>query len=742
MSSLPARLFSFPLRCMFLVIFISILLPAQPSALDSGNSSGKPPAPARVDNVTDDYFGVKIIDPYRWMEAGVEDPELLSFLHSQNDYTRSVLQSLGAPREKLLARIKELDNAVISRGIAQRAGNRRFYFEIVPGASFASLMVQDPDGRTRKLYDPDAHSEGGQHAATDFSAVSKDGKHVAIGVSLGGSENDVIRIIDVDTGSLLDDAITRTQYGSPSWRPDNKSFYYSRLQALPPGAPPTAIYENQKVFLHVIGRDPEKDPPVLGPGVAGSDIPKAGFSSVQVFPGSSYVLGFHSAGTTDRGNLYVAALKDAVGPNTRWRKLFSSEDKIYDTAVYGSTLYLLTEKGAPNRKILKLDMARPSAVATFVPESDQTLTGISTAADAVYVWRRHGLTFDLQLIPYDTKEKPSLVPLPYPGTLSGGEINVRFKDIYFGVTAWTHSYAEFHYDPATRKVKATGWIPPDPADFSAIEAREVEAVRTGGTKVPLSIICRRDIVLDGSHPTVYYGYGAYGVSTDPGFNPMILAWIERGRVIAYAHVRGGGEFGEFWHVAGMKNTKQHTIDDMIAAGKYLIENHYTSPEHLAVSGTSAGGIAVGGAVVQHPELFAAAVDNVGMTDMLRFQRTQGGAANIPEFGNVEDRDEFQSLFTISAYHHVADGTAYPAILGITGIHDPRVPPWMVAKMVARLQAASSSKKPVLLRVDFDAGHGLGSTRVQYEERTADQWSFLLWQLGDKEFSRPANEAAH
>ncbi len=741
MPPMSVRFFAHLLRCAFLAFFSSLALHAQQPALDSGSSSGKTPAPARVDNVTDDYFGAKIVDPYRWMEAGAEDPELLSFLHSQNDYTRSVLQSLGAPREKLLARVKELDNAVIDRSIRVRAGNRRFYFEIVPGASFSSLMVQDPDGKTRKLYDPDAHSEDGQHAAIDFSAMSHDGKYVAIGVSLGGSENDVIRIIDVATGRLLDDAITRTQYGSPSWRPDNKSFYYSRLQALPSGAPPSAIYENQRVLLHVIGSDPEKDQAVLGPGVAGSpDIPKAGFSAVQVFPGSSYVLGSHSVGTIDRGSLYIAPLKDAVGPNTPWKRLFASEDKIYDTAVYGSTLYLLSEKDAPNRKILKLDMAHPGAVSTFVPESDQTLTAISTAADALYVWRRHGLTFDLQRIPYDTKEKSSLIPLLYPGTISGGDVNVRFKDIYFGVTAWTHSYAEFHYDPATRAVKATGWIPPDPADFSAVEAREVEAVSTGGTKVPLSIICRRDIVLDGSHPTLYSGYGAYGSATNPAFSPTVLAWVERGGVFAYAHVRGGGEFGESWHMAGMKSTKQHTIDDMIAAAKYLIENHYTSPRHLAVSGTSAGGIAVGGAVVQHPELFAAAVDNVGMTDMLRFQQTQGGAANIPEFGNVENRDEFQSLFAVSAYHHVSDGTAYPAILGITGIHDPRVPPWMVAKMVARLQAASSSKKPVLLRVDFDAGHGLGSTRAQYDERVADQWSFLLWQLGDKEFSPTVNES--
>jgi prolyl oligopeptidase len=725
----------FCLFCVILAITVSGLSAQAPEPSSAG-SSGVAPAAARVENVTDDYFGTKIVDPYRWMEAGAEDPEVLKFFQSQNDYTRSVLQSLGEPRARLMARIKQLDNAVTVRSIGTRAVGRLFYFELVPGASRASLMVREPDGKTRKLYDPDTHGEGGKHAAIDFSSPSSDGKYVVIGVSLGGSENDVIRVIDVASGELLKDTITRTQYGEPSWRPDNSSFYYSRLQALPPGAPPSAIYENQKVMLHVLGDDPEKDRAILGPGVSGSpDIPKAGFSNVEVPEGSPFAIGYNSAGTIDRGSLYIAQVKDVTGPGTPWRKLFSSEDKIYMTAVHSSTLYLLTEKDAPNRKVLMLDMNRPDpkAATTLVPQSDYVVTDISTSADALYLVRRRGLIFELQRIPYDKNEAPSLVPLKYPGTIAGLSIDVRYREIFFGVTSWTRSYAAFSFDPATHTVKETGWIPPNPADFSSVEAREVETVSADGTKVPLSIICRRDIVLDGSHPTLYSGYGAYGNSMDPGFTANTLAWVERGGVLAYAHVRGGGEFGEAWHQAGQKSTKQHTVDDMIGAAKYLIDHRYTSPQHLAVMGTSAGGIAVGGAMVQRPDLFAAAVDNVGVTDMLRVQRTQGGAANIPEYGNVDDHEDFKHLLQVSAYHHVADGTAYPAVLGITGIHDPRVPPWMVAKMIARLQAATSSKKPVLLRVDFDAGHGIGSTREQNDERLADQWSFLLWQLGDKEF---------
>ncbi len=730
------------LRCFCLIVLVSVRPQAQQGTPASSSAVPIPP-PARIENVTDNYFGTNVVDPYRWMEADADNPGLLSFLQSQNDYTKSVLLALKEPRARLTARIKQLDNGVIFRSIGDRRGARRFYRELLPGATSASLMVREPSGRVRKLFDPADHGKGNQHAAIDFFVPSQDGSHVAVGVSVGGSENDVIRVIDVASGRLLQDAITRTQYGSPSWRPDNKSFYYGRLQELPTGAPPSAIYENQKTFLHILGRDPEKDPAILGPGLAGSpDIPKAGFSFLKVYPGSPHLISYYTAGTTSRDSLYIAPLKDATGPTTPWSKLFSSEDKIYAFAVHGSTLYVLSEKNAPNRKVLVLDLDHPDSnnMTTLVPESDRVLSDIYASSDALYVQMRRGLSFELQRLPYDKSEKASLVPLPYPGTISTLDVNVHFRDIYFVVTSWTRSSAVFSFDPVTRVVKDTGWIPPDPADFSAIESREVVTVSADGTKVPLSIICRRDIALDGSHPTLYSGYGGYGWSADPVFSATSLAWVERGGVLAYAHLRGGGEFGEAWHLAGMKSTKQHTIDDMVAAGKYLIENHYSSPQHLAVMGTSAGGIAVGGALVQHPEMFAAAVDNVGVTDLLRFQRTQGGAANVPELGDVDDPEGFKYLFAISPYHHVVDGTSYPAVFAITGVHDPRVPSWMVAKMVARLQAATSSKKPVVLRVDFDAGHGYGSTRDQYDERLADQWSFLLWQLGDKEFLAPINQA--
>jgi prolyl oligopeptidase len=697
------------------------------------------PQPAKAEEVVTDYFGTRVSDPYRWMEAGASDPRLMEFLKTQNAYTRGILDSLKG-RDAMLARIEQLDNAVPVVRSWQRGGTSLFYLEAAPGAKTASLLVRDADGKSRKLLDPQSLEKEGQHAAIDYFAPSWDGHYVIAGVSLGGSENSTIRIIETATGRVLPDAITRTQYAGPSWRQDSRSFYYARLQKLSPGAPPTAVYENQRVYLHVVGSDAEKDVEAFGPGVASSiNIPKAGFVGVTITPGSKYAVAYYSAGTTDPASLYIAPseTQEASAP---WRKIVSSEDMVAAVAdspiaVHGSTLYLLVERDAPNRKLIALDLDHPDiAHATvLVPPNDAVLVGVYAAEDGLYLESKRGVTFELRRSSYGPQLKWEKMPLPYSGTISNVDANVLLPGVVFRLESWTNSDQAFAYDPSSNRVSNTALIQKHPADFAGFEAREVEATSADGTRVPLSILCKKGLALDGSHPALYEGYGAYGISYDPYFDPRILAWIERGGVFAIVHLRGGGEFGESWHNAGKKETKQHTIDDMVSAARYLIEQRYTSAGHLAVRGTSAGGIAVGGAMVQHPELFVAAIDNVGATDLLRFQTTQGGAANVPEFGDVNDAQQFKYLYAISPYHHIVNGTPYPAVLGITGTNDPRVPSWMVAKMIARLQTASSSGRPILLRVDFDEGHGLGSSRPQRERLLADQFSFVLWQSGDPEF---------
>jgi prolyl oligopeptidase len=710
--------------------------PTQPAAV-------KPPV-ADVRPVVDDYFGTKITDPYRWMEAGPSDPKFLEFLKAENDYTRATLAPLSAQRDKLLARLKELDNAVATVGAPTRAGQYLFFLQTDPGARAPSLMVLGPDAIKRTLLDPEKFAGADAHAAIDYFVPNFDGSLVVAGVSQGGSENSTIHVVETKTGRLLPDAITRTQYAGPNWREDGKSFYYARLQQLPPNAPPTAIYENQRTFLHVLGTDPEKDPVIFGPGVSASvNLPVAGFTGIATTPNSPFVLGFQSSGTTDPPSLYLAKSDQATNDKTPWQKIISSEDGISTggagpIAIHASTLYLLMQKGTPNRRLIAIDLNHPdvSKAQTVLPESDVVLEGITAASDGLYILKRVGVGFELYRMKYDSSSALQKITLPYNGAILALDSNVLDPGLRFVMGSWIKQQNAFSYDPEKNEVRDLGIMPKHPADFSGVEAREVMIPSTDGAQVPLSIICRRDIKLDGSHPTLYEGYGSYGISEDPYFDPRSLAWIELGGVMAYLHPRGGGEFGEKWHQAGQKQTKQHTIDDMIAAAQYLIQQGYSSPAHLSVRGTSAGGIAVGGAITQHPELFAAAIDNVGMTDALRFQTTQGGAANVPEFGDVGQKEDYGWLYGISAYHHVVAGTKYPAVMGITGVNDPRVPSWMVAKFIAALQANTSSDRPILLRVDFDAGHGLGSSRTQREEQFADEWTFLLWQSGQPGWQPP------
>ena len=711
---------------LLLFAFCALLVPA------AANAAPKPPV-APIAPVTDNDFGTSVVDPYRWMEQGTKDPRFVPLLRAQNAYTAALLAPLAAQHNALRNKLLALSTGTARISSWQQAGGKLFYEQLNPDASVAVLNVREKDGSIRTLFDPAKYGNATSHAAIDYFSPSFDGSRVAVGVALGGSENDTIRVIETQTGTVLPDTITRAEYGFPAWRADGTSFYYSRLQALPPGSSPTQIYVNQRGFLHVLGTDPDKDKVVFGPGVDPAiTVPADGFNTMATIPGAPYVIAFHSAGTTDPGSIYVSRTGDAP-----WARLTKPEDHMATNgpsaiAFRGTTLFVLFQD-VPNGRIATLDLAHPSAPpVTIVPESDRQIEGVFGASDSLYVEHRDGLAFSLEKLS-DSGKHTGWVPLPYAGALntidaSPGEAGIRFE-----INSWVVPPALIAYDPTSEKASDTGVIPKDPSDISHIIAREVTAPSTDGASVPISIIVRDDIKLDGTHPTLFEGYGAYGIAIDPAFSATQLEWVRRGGVLAIAHVRGGGEYGERWHVAGQKATKQHTVDDMIATARYLIAQKYTSPQHLAVRGTSAGGVAVGGAIVQAPELFAAAVDNVGMTNLTRFQQTQGGAANVPEFGDITVASDFAYIYPLDAYQHVKNGTHYPAVMGVTGLNDPRVPPWMIAKMIARLQAATSSKRPVVLRADFDAGHGFGTSRTQAVDERADEWTFLLWQLGDPAF---------
>ena len=693
-------------------------------------SDAVPATPARP--VTETYFGTRIVDNFRWIED-LKSPEVQSWFNEQNAYARGVLDRIPG-RDSLRARIAELDGVGVRVARLQSFGGRLFYVKQTPGDDNRKLYVREGSAE-RLLLDPEKLTANGVHYSIDYFVASADGKLVAVGISPGGSENSVIHVLDADTRRDLGDAIDRAQFGAVSWLPDNRSFLYNRLKKLETGEPRTAAYLNSRDYVHKLGADPADDIAVFGNGVSSAVVMKdADIPFVNLPPGSKYALGIVAHGVQNEATCYVTPLKDLNGAATPWRKLVDIPDEVTQIEIHGDHAYLLTHHGASRYKVVEVDLRGDMAKATTrIPSTEAVVTGISAAADALYVQKLDGGLGRLWRLPFEGGAAKE-IRLPFDGAIQETVTNPLEPGAYIRLVSWTKSPLYFYYDPARGALADTGIMPPWAVDFSGVESEEVKAKAPDGTLVPLSIVHQRGLKLDGSHPTLLHGYGSYGFTYDPAFDPSALAWLERGGVIAVAHVRGGGEYGEDWHNGGRKTTKKNTIGDFIACAEYLVAHKYTAPSHLAGEGTSAGGITIGGAITERPDLFGAALDNVGMSDDLRAELQVNGPANIPEFGTVKNEQDFRSLLAISAYHRIKDQTRYPAVLLTTGINDPRVDPWQMGKMTARLQSATSSGKPVLLRVDYDAGHGgIGATRSQHVALLTDQFAFLLWQLGDPDF---------
>jgi len=693
-----------------------------------------PKTPVR--EVTDDYFGTKVVDPYRWLE-NTTDAEVVAWMKAQNDYTREQLARIPG-RDQLFERIKSLDNAGAAVADLQVWGGHFFYLKTDPGSDNRKLCVRDSvSAPERVLIDPEKIvSAGGKHSSIDFFGPSPDGKYVAYGISLGGSESSVLHIVESATGTVLPDTIDRAEFGRPTWLPDARSFFYTRTQKLAADAPPTAKYQKLRVYRHTLGGDPDAEPLVFGyevnPAVKVSedDFPVVAFSPAA--PG--FLVGLVVHGVKREFDLYTVPFDANPGSKTPWKKVADTADNITGFDVHGDQLFLMSHTHASRFKLLRTSLAAPDLAhaAVVVPAGEAVIIGISVASDALYIQELDGGIGRLRRLSYSggVAEK---VALPFEGAIQSLVTTPLEPGAWLELTSWVKSPLWYALDSKSGKLTDTGLVPSSPVDYSQIEAEEVKAKSADGTMVPLSIVHKRGMKLDGSHPTWLEAYGAYGITIDPTFRPTLLAFFEHGGVFAVAHARGGGEFGEDWHLAGQKLTKQHTIDDMLAGALYLIEHKYTSAAHLAGEGTSAGGVTIGGSITQRPDLFGAALIRVGDSDSLRSELMASGPANIPEFGTVKDPDGFKALYAMDAYVHVKPDTKYPAVLLTTGINDPRVASWQAAKMAARLQASTTSGKPVLLRVEYDAGHGLGSTKSQRDVELADEISFLFWQLGVEGF---------
>jgi prolyl oligopeptidase len=697
--------------------------------------------------IEDTYYGTRVSDPYRYLED-LQNPEVQAWFKAQNEYARAVLAGIPG-RRALFNRIRQLDESSTPRvfDVHLVPGNRYFYEKRLPNEDVAKIYVRDGlNGSERLLVDPGKLASPGQPAfVINFSTASQDGSMLLYGASPGGSEDAVIHTVDVATGRESSESIDRGWFASPSWLPDSRSFVYNRMQKMQPGMQPTERELKSTVYAHTIGTDPDKDQPIFGYGVSrGINLAPTDIPWVYVIPGSTYALAVAAHGTQNEFTAYAAPSSTLGHGPVPWRLLFDTADQVTAYTARGDDLYLVSHKGTPHYKVLHTTLSNPDVAHAdvLVPAGDAIVRDVNAGSDAVYVQLLDGGIGRLLRVPFSTSgtARPESVPLPLQGQLWTATGDPRLPGLIFGLTSWNRAPAFYAYDPSTHTMANTGLQPVGQFDAPTdIVSEEVKVKSYDGTLVPLSIVHRRGIKLDGSHPTLLDGYGAYGITMDPFFDPKLLAWFEQGGVYAVAHARGGGEYGEDWHIAGKMLTKHNTWRDFIAAGQYLVDRGYTSPAHLAGEGGSAGGITIGRAITDRPDLFAAAIDEVGISDALRTEHSPNGPPNIAEFGSTTTEEGFRGLYEMSAYHHVKDRTLYPAVIVVTGINDPRVAPWQPAKMAARLQAATSSGKPVLLRVDYEAGHGWGSTRTQTEELLADEWSFLLWQFGVRDF-RPANAA--
>jgi prolyl oligopeptidase len=705
-------------------------LSAVAAAARTAAPRGVPPPPvARVEPVTETFFGQSIVDPYRWME-NPKDRDWEPFMRGQDAHARAVLGGIPG-RDTLKQRVAALSGGTAVAFGVQKGGERIFYQVRPAGADNFKLAVrQGAGGAERILIDPTTmKGDGGVHVSLDWWAASPDGRHVVYGLSPAGSEDSVLHVMEVETLRELPERIAGTQYAGPSWLPDGSGFFYGRLADLTKKGT-VDYYKRSPALLHRLGTDP-KDDLVLAAHGRDPAIPlsETEFPAIFCDRGSDWAVLALFGGVRRENPLFVARLADVVAGKAQWRQVCSIADEVTGFAFDAQQLYLLTTRGAENGQVLRLPLAegRYADAATVVPAGPLVVEGMAMARDGLYLLSLDGGYHSLRKL--DRQARLVDVPLPFEGSIRGVFASTAEDGCYIDGTAWLLPFTTFRHDPASGRTERLGIAPPSALDLSGYEAIRTFATARDGTRVPLSIVARKGLPRNGRNPTLVQAYGAYQITSGPYFSPRTLALLERGGVFATAHVRGGGEYGKRWWKGGQKLTKPNTWRDLIDCCEHLVRERWASRSTLTIQGGSAGGITVGRALTERPDLFAGVISNVGVSNALRAEFSQNGPPNIDEFGTVTDKDGFAGLHAMDALHHVRDGTRYPAVLLAMGMTDPRVEAWHGGKMAARLQRANRSGRPILLRVSFDAGHGLGSTRSQVDDERADEYAFVLWRAG-------------
>jgi prolyl oligopeptidase len=706
------------LLVLFLLCVFAAAVLADDAAVKSLGSSRPPSASQKP--VEEVVQGHKITDPYRWLENS-DSPETQQWVRDELAYTRSTLDPLPG-RDQLRKRLGEL-LSIGTISAPQIGGKYYFYTKREGTQNQPVLLVREGlQGKDRALVDVNAMAADGT-VALDWWTPSEDGKYVAYGTSPSGSEMSTLHVIETATGKVLPDAIERTRAANIAWKLDDSGFYYTRYPKKGEVAEGQEVY-NRHVFCHALGADPAKDPLVFGEGRDPEDWPGVNLSN-----DGRWLLITVEQGWT-KSELYLQDLQAATPPV----RMTDGKNFLYNGKIFNGRIYITTNEDSPRYRMFVADAASPSRAnwKEIIPQNDPVLQEATVVNGLLLAQYEKNASSQLRL--FSTEGKPvGDVELPAIGSVFdvGGKWNR--KETFFAFHSFTVPDSIYQIDLATRGTSLWGKVEAPGIDPAKYEVKQLWFNSKDGTRVPMFVFHKKGLALNGKNPTLLTGYGGFNVSLTPDFMGDRYLWLEHGGVFAVANLRGGAEFGEDWHRAGMLDKKQNVFDDFIAAAEFLISQKYTDRAHLAIRGRSNGGLLMGVALTQRPDLYRAVVCQVPLLDMLRYQNFQIAKLWVAEYGSADDPKQFDWLYAYSPYHHVKSGTEYPAVLFMTADTDTRVDPMHAKKMAALMQAEAangqSRKRPILLRIDTKAGHGEGKPITKQIEDWTDIYSFLFWQLG-------------
>jgi prolyl oligopeptidase len=704
---------------LFSCAFAGVVL-ADDASVKSASASGPPLAPQKP--VEEVVQGHKLTDPYRWLENS-SDQEAQQWVGDELAYTRSVLDPLPG-RDELHKRLGEL-LSIGTISAPQIGGKYYFYTKREGTQNQPVLLVREGlAGKDGELVDVNQLAADGT-VALDWWTPSEDGRYVAYGTSPSGSEMSTLRVIETATGKLLTESIERTRAASIAWKLDNSGFYYTRYPKKGDVAEGQEVY-NRHVFYHALGSDPAKDPLIFGEGRDPEDWPDVELSN----DGLWLVITVEQGWT--KTELYLQNLQASAPPV----RVTEGKNFLYSGQIFDGKLLITTNEDAPRYRQFVADALSPARAnwKEIIPQSDAVLQGAAVVNGLLLAQYEKNASSQLKLFDVDGRLRGD-VGMPAIGSVFGLGGKWNRKEVFFAFHSFTIPDSIFQIDLTTRGVSLWNKVDAPGIDPAKYQVEQVWFNSKDGTRVPMFVFHKKGLELNGRNPTLLTGYGGFNVSLTPNFVGDRYLWLEHGGVFAVANLRGGAEFGEDWHRAGMLDKKQNVFDDFVAAAEFLISQKYTDKDHLAIRGGSNGGLLMGAAFTQRPDLYRAVVCQVPLLDMLRYQNFQIAKLWVPEYGSAEDPKQFDWLYAYSPYHHVKQGTEYPAILFMTADTDTRVDPMHAKKMAALMQAEAanghSRERPILLRIDTKAGHGAGKPIAKQIEDLTDIYSFLFWQLGMK-----------